>query len=350
MNCVRCGFPLEEGDQFCKKCGAVTGIKPVNQPISEVNQENNIPKENIQSTPNVNNDFNEFGKSTVETPKTAYAEPIKEPVEESNAIESEPKKNNNTPNKGGNNKVFIVIIGMLVVILIALAIFVAMILTNQDSDNDEEETKNENEIVENQNKNETENKVENKTENKTNTNNKTNTVSRKNSNTETITFKGFELEIPEGIICEIEDDNLLITNEDGEWTAQISIIEETTFEELKEDYDMLDEALKENGITVSNKKTVTYSGIEFISIEANYEDIIDLLINVCEADEKSSFEIDIYEEYNYEALREIAKILSGAKYTGAESSLNKDDKVEGHNIEAPSSINVEKIHEALGNN
>lgn len=348
MNCVRCGFPLEEGDQFCKKCGAVTGIKPVNKPISEANQENNIPKENIQPTSNVNNDFNEFGQSTVETPKTTYTEPIKEPLEESNTTESESKKNNNTPNKGGNNKVFIVIIGMLVVILIGLAIFVAMTVMKQDSDNDEEETKNE--IVEKQNKNETENKVENKTENKTSTNNKTNTVSRKNSKTETITFKGFELEIPDGIICEVENDNLYITNEDGEWIAQISIIEEATFEELKEDYDMLEKGLKENGITVSNKKTVTYSGVEFISIEANYEDIMDMLISVCEADKNNSFEIDIYEEYNYEALREIAKILSGAKYTGAASSSNNDDELEGHNIEIPSSINVEKIHEALRNN
>lgn len=331
MKCVRCGFSLNEGDQFCEKCGAVTGLQPIRKHVIETNQEN------IETISNANTDLNGFGKSKIDVSKSTDYEKNIDQAEKNNTPKSETNKNNNTPKKEENDKRFIKIITILAIILVGLAVLIAIIRAAKEYDDDDEEQKSESKTISVFYQNITENQ--------------TNTISNQNSDSKTVTFKEFKFEIPEEITYQIENDNLLIANEDEEWIAQISIIEGKTLDDFKEQENITKESLQENGITTSIIKTQKYSGLEYIAIEAIYDNTADVLISICEANEEDSFEINIFEEYNYEALREIVKILSTVKYTGKQSSSeDNDEERKVHNLKIPNSINIEKIHEALKNN
>jgi len=143
--CIRCGYPLDDNDQFCKRCGAIAQIEP-KQPEAEKEAQKD----------NINNDFNDFGKITVEKNIEQTIQDNKYSAQAN--INNSSKKEN--PKKEENNKIYIVIIGMLVAIFIGIAIFTMMTVMkgSEKKDNEEELEQTSNEIATDE-ENEVENEI-----------------------------------------------------------------------------------------------------------------------------------------------------------------------------------------------
>lgn len=354
--CIRCGAPLEEGDQICKQCGAITNVNQENVQAQNENVDTNTYEQNTIS------DFNDFGKTVIEP------QPVK--LEEPTEVKEDEEKKENIPNGTNNNrnqnKVFIMIIGILVIILIGITIFAATtMMKEKDTDEDEPKSKT--------SKNETSNKKDNSTKNKTIENeieddedDDQNYTEKSNKNEETIEFAGYELTLPYGlqkaeykIIKNNGEEILIFENEDEEWLASISIVEDSNFDDFKNNIDDLEEIFYSTGIAVANIENTKYYDVDTITLENvdEDEDTEKILFAIANTEENKMFEIDIYSKYFYDyvTLNYISEMFSDSRHTGKSSTTKNKNSDDTDDLDfsdlydeiKSNSINVKEIEEKI---
>lgn len=143
-----------------------------------------------------------------------------------------------------------------------------------------------------------------------------------------VNFNGFSFNIPTNLIYETSSDSLNITNQSGTWIAAIEVIDGMNYSQIQGNKGQLKSGFESIGFTTNNLAEKTYSGANFITIEAT-KGGVNYILGVSEANSMNLFGITTATENNnfdYSVVKTIAPILKSATYTGESANAKvKDD-------------------------
>lgn len=315
MNCIRCGSPLAENDQFCKNCGGIVNPQPtttseqpavgmmnpnglgaqpeVSAPAPTVNSFNVQPEVGMP-TPTPNN-FNAQPEVSMPTPNSFNAQPMNatEPNYSNNMNNVQPEWNNApvgqpqpAPKSSGNGKYF-AIAAIVIALIAAIAVVAIMVLGKDDKGGNNP------------------------------TGGGTGTTEPAKSNYK-VTFKGFTFEIPDDLIYEEKNGNLTIGDEQGTWATVIEL-EEGSFAQLKANKSQLQNVMQQSGFTSSIASEKTVGGVEFITLELSRGGQ-NAIAALTKANAMYFIGVTAYNrenEFDYKLLETVAPIIKSAKYTGS---------------------------------
>ena len=370
MNCKKCGYPLTQDDIFCRNCGEqvntqneqITIPKPANNDVdlmaspmpNFVSTNNSIPNPMQQTTNNetLNNietltdsaPLNNFGYNMESTNNIAptnipnsigqvnNASPLNSPLPndmrqiENNQSLNEFVPNNNTsnypnnnlnntqngyystpnyqqqkPNKSNSTSTY-VIIAVAIAILAVGAIFGTRLLSNKNNNN-----------------------------NNSNNNNSSggSEVINKQQSTYTVRFKGFTFKIPTNLIYQNNETALVVGDEASTWETAIEVVS-GSYSQLVTNKSNLIPAYQQIGFSANNLNQKTYGGLDFITIELS-KGGTNALLALTKANSMNIFVATTYNlnnNFDYNKITEIAKILSTAEYIGETNNITETIKVD----------------------
>ncbi len=266
MNCKKCGAALHEGSKFCTNCGEPVnietsqegGINNVNGPVPTPNIGANVTNQNIV-TPNVNSNF--------ATPNN---------------------QNSNFASEKKDNKIYLIIGGVLIVIIIALGIILGIKLFNKDgSDSDS-----------------------------------SNNIYLSSASYK-VKLNNFTFDIPDNLVYEAAEGGLIIGDENDTWVV-VLFVDNGNFNSLKTNINQLAGSLTDGVSANGSAQLKTVDGTEFITIEASQGGTNGLIglaklnaMNFVEATIQSSDN-----SYNYDVLSVLSKILKSATYSETTNAIS----------------------------
>ena len=267
-NCKYCGNPVNNGEKFCRNCGANLMVEPViNQPSQQA------------------------------------------------VVETQPVENQmiNQNNKGSDKKNLIILIA--IVIILALGLAVGYLLVNKDKDgntsNDSPKTDNKVDDSTDTKKEDTTNTndtINNKKEDTTSTNNNDNTDT-------TYTYKNFKFNKVNGFTYTTSTQGLQITN-----LKDVIVLDVVAgdFDLVKQNTSTVESTFKNQGYEIENVEVKKYNGIEYITSEVT-KDSIKMLILYTKADDDHTFVIGVTNTsftIDYDVINTVNKIINGTVYEG----------------------------------
>lgn len=279
MNCKRCGSPLTENDQFCKRCGAAANKSLAQQ--NTVNEQASTQTEQLVS-----------GYNPQPTPNMIGGQPRNNYQQQrwTNGYNIQPNYNQ-TPQKNNGNTKFI-ILGVVIVVAIIALVFIVSMFTGGN---------------------------ENSGLSGSNPNNPANVSSNTSYK---VNFKGFTFSIPDNLIYEEDNGVLLIGDEAGTWMTQIEL-EQGNFSQLKANKGQLQSVMQQNGFTASVASEKNLGGVDYITLEitASGQKAIAAL-----AKANSMYFIGVTamnqdNEFDYSLLETIAPIIKSASYSGSTNNM-----------------------------
>lgn len=339
MNCKKCGYPLTQDDIFCRNCGEqvntqneqITIPKPANNGVdlmaspmpNFVSTNNSIPKP-MQQTTN-NETLNNIETLTDSAPLNSPLPNDMRQIENNQSL-NEFVSNNNTsnypnnnlnntqngyystpnyqqqkPNKSNSTSTY-VIIAVAIAIIAVGAIFGTRLLSNKNKNN-----------------------------NNSNNNNSSggSEVINKQQSTYTVKFKGFTFKIPTNLIYQNNEKALVVGDEASTWETAIEIVS-GSYSQLATNKSNLIPAYQQIGFSANNVNQKTYGGLDFITIELS-KGGTNALLALTKANSMNIFGATTYNlnnNFDYNKITEIAKILSTAEYIGETNNITETIKAD----------------------
>ena len=340
MNCKRCGFQLNENDQFCKNCGtpvdnisiknnnerlenqttkAYTQQQSVSQqPMKNYNGglENQTTQTYMQQQSVSQQPMNNYNGSAMQEPSwtSGYnAQPMNQTTQtytQQQSASQQPINNYNGPTMqqpswtseynaqptkqtSKNNNIIIGIIAVLVV----AGIIVAIIVFGSNRSNNSENGDGGSLVVNDSN------------------------------SAYTVNFKGFTFKIPTNLVYEIQSDAVHLGDEEGTWVACIEVIE-GSYSQMLSKKSQLQIVYQSQGYTSSAAVEKTIGGMPFITLEISRSGK-NALVGISKANSMNLFGITAYNvenEYDYKLLETVSSILSTAEYSGATNNMSVFEK------------------------
>ena len=273
MNCKKCGSPLAADDRFCKNCGAAVEEVNAQPSITSVNE--SVPTQNVDN--NVNN------------------QPVNTNVNTN--------MNANVSNNNGNkNKNFLIIAGVAIVVIVVLCVFmVPKFLGNSNG------------------KKESENPIGESPA--------TPVPSSEATSFYKVNFKDFTFKIPDNLVYDVSESELLLGDEDGTWIVELSV-GDGNFSLVKSNKANLQSYFQQNGFTSKPAELKNISGSEFVTLEMA-ESGTNMLAAYAKLNSMKIAWMITYNQdndYDYDILGKMASIVSTATYNDASSSIAPEKK------------------------
>lgn len=276
MNCKKCGSPLAEGDQFCKNCGATVNAQENQIGVQSINNQPNQMQQPIDNQQQMTNMQQNYSNNSQNSWQNNY----------------NPTPNFQQPKSNGKGKY--VIIGVAIVVVIFAAIFGISMLGNKNIYGGGSSS-----------------------------------GGITNNSTYTVKFSGFTFKIPTNLIYDIDYDTLYIGDEDGTWEAAIGLLS-GSFSQLQTKKNQLISTYQQIGYGASNVNQKTYGGLDFITIELTYSGQ-NTILGFAKANSMYVFGTTVCNldnDFDYNLLTDIAKVLSTAEYSGETNYISGFNKVD----------------------
>lgn len=285
MKCKYCNNALSVEDKFCKNCGnrADEGnVNEVNNNVENINEMNNVNQNQDRQNYSMNQNYNE-------------------PEPRMNQNYNNPGQNMRRPKKAkSNDSVKYIVIGAVSCLAFVLVFTLVSRSTNLLSNNNAYDP------------------------NVTETGN-TNSLVYK------VLFGGFQFSVPDNYIYDFKNNLLYLSNLDDEWVASIAV-HNGSFDNVKANRGSMQSFMISKGFSATPAKLNKYNGLEYVYLEASDSTVTNLFAY---APLSKTHTVSIIVESmdrvaDYDALEDLAPILSSATYYG--SSVNIE--VEGNRIDA----------------
>ena len=371
MNCKKCGYALTENDKFCKNCGTPVSDAAVpsnnlggyenifsNQGSQPANSEQNatqVPNMQQQTTDyngmnqsfnqqSMNSDLNNYNQTSMGNSLNNYSQqPINNNQNSSNNYNQQSLNTNqnnlndynqqpiNTNPNGSNgynqspikqnfnlknNKNLFIIIGVVAIVLLMIILF----LVGNNKDDNTSNNNNNNQVNENNNNN------NNQSDNNSNEDDEEETnVSKSNYK---VSYKGFDLEIPDNLIYYNKNDSLYISDEADTWLVVFDVTE-GSFDKLRTNKSQLKIAYEQSGFEASDAVEKTYNGINYIISEISLGGD-NVLSAYAKVNSMYVAGLNVYtqnNDFDYSLLESFSSIISSLKYVGESNNIEPNNNI-----------------------
>lgn len=334
MNCKKCGAPLSNEDVFCKNCGtpvndnsAVQNQNMMNNgkmysnvtsnPVN-VDMTNNMGANNVNSVPNSQGVANNSLNGNISNQQMNYGNYMNTAMP-NNMPNQNPVSTNGVVNDADKKKKTMLIAGFAGAIVVVV---LAVILTTNNIKNSD---KNNNAGNNSGNNNGSE------VNNGSGTNNGgSNTVVPTPSSTSTykIKYANFTFNIPDNMVYQVTDSELMLGDEDETWVAEL-VISDGSFNKLKSNMGQLQGLFNQNGFDAKPAELKNIGASEFITLE-----MLNGGINYLSAYTKmNSMKLAWIVYHNaentvdYDALTKINDIITTATYSEQSTNITGSSKI-----------------------
>ncbi len=334
MNCKKCGAPLSNEDVFCKNCGtpvndnnAVQNQNMMNNgkmysnvtsnPVN-VDMTNNMGANNVNSVPNSQGVANNSLNGNISNQQMNYGNYMNTAMP-NNMPNQNPVSTNGVVNDADKKKKTMLIAGFAGAIVVVV---LAVILTTNNIKNSD---KNNNAGNNSGNNNGSE------VNNGSGTNNGgSNTVVPTPSSTSTykVKYANFTFNIPDNMVYQVTDSELMLGDEDETWVAEL-VISDGSFNKLKSNMGQLQGLFNQNGFDAKPAELKNIGASEFITLE-----MLNGGINYLSAYTKmNSMKLAWIVYHNaentvdYDALTKINDIITTATYSEQSTNITGSSKI-----------------------
>lgn len=334
MNCKKCGAPLSNEDVFCKNCGtpvndnsAVQNQNMMNNgkmysnvtsnPVN-VDMTNNMGANNVNSVPNSQGVANNSLNGNISNQQMNYGNYMNTAMP-NNMPNQNPVSTNGVVNDADKKKKTMLIAGVAGAIVVVV---LAVILTTNNIKNSD---KNNNAGNNSGNNNGSE------VNNGSGTNNGgSNTVVPTPSSTSTykVKYANFTFNIPDNMVYQVTDSELMLGDEDETWVAEL-VISDGSFNKLKSNMGQLQGLFNQNGFDAKPAELKNIGASEFITLE-----MLNGGINYLSAYTKmNSMKLAWIVYHNaentvdYDALTKINDIITTATYSEQSTNITGSSKI-----------------------
>ncbi len=137
-----------------------------------------------------------------------------------------------------------------------------------------------------------------------------------------VKLDGFTFSIPDSMMYEEADGELLIGDEAGTWVADL-LVADGNYNQLKNNKGQLQSYFQQNGFTANPAEVKSLGGTEFITIEM-VKGGVNLLGAYAKLNSMKTAWIAIYNQantYDYDLLTKMASVISTAAYSDTSNSI-----------------------------
>ena len=334
MNCKKCGAPLSNEDVFCKNCGtpvndnsAVQNQNMMNNgkmysnvtsnPVN-VDMTNNMGANNVNSVPNSQGVANNSLNGNISNQQMNYGNYMNTAMP-NNMPNQNPVSTNGVVNDADKKKKTMLIAGIAGAIVVVV---LAVILTTNNIKNSD---KNNNAGNNSGNNNGSE------VNNGSGTNNGgSNTVvpTPSSASTYKVKYANFTFNIPDNMVYQVTDSELMLGDEDETWVAEL-VISDGSFNKLKSNMGQLQGLFNQNGFDAKPAELKNIGTSEFITLE-----MLNGGINYLSAYTKmNSMKLAWIVYHNaentvdYDALTKINDIITTATYSEQSTNITGSSKI-----------------------